>query len=173
MTKRFRGGINVERSPSPRYEIVRVLNRAIAESPIPLIIYDESSRILQVSRGWTRFSGYAIEDIPTLGHWRQRAYGGRETVQQFVEELNTDQTVDDGEWIVTAKDGSKRVWHFMVTPLGRFEERRLLLATAVDVTERKRVEEALLKTEELLKQGVRVACLGIFDHDQFNETLYW
>jgi PAS domain S-box-containing protein len=31
----------------------------------------------------------------------------------------------------------------------------------------------LLKTQELLRQGVRVAALGIFDHDQINETLYW
>src|SRR5262249_10227161 len=45
--------------------------------------------------------------------------------------------------------------------------------TAIDVTERKRAEEALLKAEELLKQGVRVAGLGIFDHDLVAETLYW
>jgi PAS domain S-box-containing protein len=88
-------------------------------------------------------------------------------------ELKTDETVDDGEWVIIAKDGSKRIWHFIVTPLGLFEGRRLLLVTAVDVTEPRRVEEALRKTEELLKQGIRVACLGIFDHDQINERVYW
>src|SRR5215469_11522713 len=172
MKKRSRGGIGLEKSRSFR-EVARLLYRAIAESPIPLIIHDENSEILEVSKGWTRFSGYTIEDIPTLGEWRQRAYGVREPLQQFTGELETDETVDDGDWVITAKDGSKRVWHFLVTPLGRFEGRRLLLATAVDVTERKRVEEALLKTEELLKQGVRVAWVGIFDHDQVNETVYW
>jgi PAS domain S-box-containing protein len=173
MKKRSRGGIGLERSVSSGREVARLLYRAIAESPIPLIIHDENSRILQVSRGWTRFSGYTIEDIPTLGDWRQRAYGVREPVQQSMGEVGTDQTVDDGDWLITAKDGSKRVWHFMVTPLGRFEGRRLLLATGVDVTERKRVEQTLLKTEELLKHGVHVAWLGIFDHDQVNETIYW
>jgi PAS domain S-box-containing protein len=173
MKKRSRGGIGLEKSRSFGREVARLLNRAILESPIPVIIHDENSRILQVSKGWTRFSGYTIEDIPTLGDWRQRAYGVRAPAQQFIDHLGTDETVDDGDWLITAKDGSKRVWHFMVTPLGRFEGRRLLLATAVDVTERKRVEETLLKTEELLKQGVRVAWLGIFDHDQINETIYW
>ena len=48
-----------------------------------------------------------------------------------------------------------------------------MLAIAVDVTERRRVEEALNKTEELLKQGVRVAGVGIFDHDHINETIHW
>jgi PAS domain S-box-containing protein len=172
MKKKPFGAISLERSHSRR-EILRLFNRAIVDSPIPIIIHDENSRILQMSRGWTRFSGYTLEDIPTLTDWRQRAYGLLEPIQQFVDELKAAETIDDGEWIVTAKDGSKRIWHFMVTPLGLLEGRRILLATAVDVTESKRVEEALLKTQELLRQGVRVAALGIFDHDQINETLYW
>jgi PAS domain S-box-containing protein len=173
MKKLLPGIIGLEGFRFSNHEILQLLDRAIVESPIPLIIHDENSNILQMSRGWTRFSGYTLEDIPTLGEWRQRAYGLEEPVQQLIDELRVDQTVDDGEWVITAKDGSKRIWHFMVTPLGLFKRRRLLLATAVDVTERKSVEEALLKAEEFLKQGVRVACLGIFDHDQVNETIYW
>src|SRR5262245_247267 len=174
MKKRSLPGTGLERSRSRLNEIVRLLDRAIIEAPIPLVIHDENNRILRVSKGWTRFSGYTPEDIPTIGDWRQRAYGDREPVEHYTDEmLRDDETVDDGEWVITAKDGSKRAWHFMVTPLGLLEGQRLLLVTAVDVTERKRIEEALLKTEELLKQGVRVACLGIFDHDQLNETLYW
>src|SRR5262245_34587817 len=149
-------------SRSSQRKIGHLFNRAIIESPIPIIIHDENDHILQMSKGWTRFSGYTLEDIPTLGDWTQRAYGERkDTLKQHDDELfKADQTVDYGEWVITAKDGTKRVWHFMVTPLGFFEGRRLLLAMAVDVTERQRAEEALRKTEELLKQGVRVACLG-------------
>jgi PAS domain S-box-containing protein len=168
-------GIGLALLRSSKHEVIRLLDRLIVQSPIPVIVQDENNLILQVSKGWTRFSGYTLEDIPTLGEWRQRANSVREPNTQDTDEsrARTDETADDGEWIITAKDGTKRIWHFMVTPLGRLEGRRLLLVTAVDVTERKRVEEALLKTEELLKQGVRVACLGIFDHDQINETVYW
>jgi PAS domain S-box-containing protein len=175
MKKRAPPGIGLQVSPSSQSRIGSLLNRAIIESPIPIIIHDENDCILQMSRGWTRFSGYALEDIPTIGDWTQRAYGiQHESDKQRIDELfRADRTVDDGERIITAKDGTKRIWHFMVTPLGLLEGRRLVLATAVDVTEHKRVEEALRKTEELLKQGVRVACLGIFDHDQLTETLYW
>jgi PAS domain S-box-containing protein len=175
MKKRSPAVIGVARPRSSQREIGSLLDRAIVECPIPLIIHDESDRILQMSKGWTRFSGYTLEDIPTLGAWRQRAYGvGAQSGRRQIDELFlANETVDDGEWVITARDGSKRIWHFMVTPLGVYQGRRLLLATAVDVTERKRVEEALLKAEELLKQGVRVAGLGIFDHDQVTEGLYW
>src|SRR5262249_50348396 len=108
MKKRPRG-IDLESSRSQR-EVVRLLDRAIVESPIPLIIHDEKGRILQMSRGWTRFSGYTIQDIPTLEDWRQRAYGVREPVKRFIEELKADKTIDEGDWLITAKDGSKRVW---------------------------------------------------------------
>src|SRR5262249_54095274 len=108
------GGLVTSRSS--RLEIVRLLNRVIIESPIPLIIQDENTRILQMSKGWSRFSGYTLDDIPTLEDWRQRAYGFREPVAHY--ETMPDETVDDGEWLITAKDGSKKVWHFMVTPLG-------------------------------------------------------
>jgi PAS domain S-box-containing protein len=173
MKKRASPGVRLAKSHSSKREILRLLNRLIAESPIPLIIQDENNRILQISKGWTRFSGYTIEDIPTLGDWRWRAYGVQELPVPQIAEFATDETIDDGEWVIIAKDGSRRIWHFMVTPLGLLEGRRLVLVTAVDVTDLKRTEETLLKTEELLRQGVRVAGLGIFDHDQVRETVSW
>jgi PAS domain S-box-containing protein len=159
MKKRAPPGVRSAKLHSSGHKIPGLLNRVIVESPIPLMIQDEHDRIVQISKGWTKFSGYTIEDIPTLPDWKRR-------IAEF-------KTVDDGEWVITAKDGSKRIWHFMVTPLGLHGGGRLVLVTAVDVTDLKRTEEALLKTEELLRQGVRVAGLGIFDHDQVHDTVQW
>jgi PAS domain S-box-containing protein len=56
--------------------------------------------------------------------------------------------------------------------LGRPEQRHVAVLFN-DITERKRTEETLRKTEELLRQGVQVAHLGIFDHDQVIDHIYW
>jgi PAS domain S-box-containing protein len=41
------------------------------------------------------------------------------------------------------------------------------------VEERIRVEAALRRSDERLSQAVRVAHIGIFDHDQIADTIYW
>jgi PAS domain S-box-containing protein len=151
------------------------LDRVIAAFPLPVIIHDDQDRILQMSEGWTRFSGYTLADIHTMDDWTEAAYGERrQWVKDYIDNIFAeDRTLDHGEWVIRAKDGAKRVWHFLSTPLGVVQGRRLLLGVASDVTELKRTEEALRKTEELLRQGVRVAHLGIFDHDQISDAIYW
>jgi PAS domain S-box-containing protein len=120
------------------------LHRAIAESPFPTIIHDEDDRILIVSRGWTHFSGYTQEDIPTITQWTERAYGKKQAyMKDYIDRLlEINETVANGEWPVRAKDGRERIWEFFTTPLGKSASgRRLLLSIAIDVTARKQGEE--------------------------------
>jgi len=48
-----------------------------------------------------------------------------------------------------------------------------LMGSFIDVTERVRAVEALRRGEERVRQAVRVAEIGIFDHDQLTDTIYW
>ena len=64
------------------------LNLAVASSPIPIMIHDEDGQVLQLSIGWTNFSGYTLEDIPTLPDWTERAYGERTgTKKEYIDNL--------------------------------------------------------------------------------------
>jgi PAS domain S-box-containing protein len=134
------------------------LRRSVEEAPIPMIIHDEDDRILQLSRGWTKFSGYSQSDLPTLSDWTEKAYGSRSGSEKaYIDNLfEIGETVHNGEWTVTAKDGSKRIWDFQTTPLGRFSGgRRALLSLAVDITERKQAEEQIRELNADLERRVR------------------
>ncbi len=110
------------------------------------MIHDEDDNILMLSNGWTVYSGYTIEDIPTMGDWTEAAYGERTGLKKdYIDNLfNIWKTQDNGEWTITAKDGSKRIWEFHTTPLGRVNQgRRVLHSLAIDITDQKKSEEAL------------------------------
>ena len=48
-----------------------------------------------------------------------------------------------------------------------------VLSVANDITERKRMEEALRVSEERLQQAVRASGLGIFGHDHRTDVIHW
>jgi len=132
--------------------------RAIADSPVPIMIHDEDDTVLQLSKGWTKYSGYSIEDIPTLSDWTDKAYGERQGIKKdYIDQLFTiNQTVDNGEWIITAKDGSKRIWYFQTTPLGKIHgEKRVLHSMALDITDRKNAEHELFNEKQTLANIIK------------------
>ena len=153
----------VEERTAELREAQALLQIAIASSPIPIMIHDEDDRILQLSNGWTNLSGYTIEDIPTLGDWTERAYGESSgTKKEYIDDLFAlDRTVNNGEWTVTAKDGSTRIWEFQTTPLGSVSKgKRVLLSMATDITERKTAEEEKLTLEGQLQQAQKMESVG-------------
>jgi PAS domain S-box-containing protein len=126
---------------------------AVSNSPVPIMIHDEDDNILLLSEGWTRYSGYALEDIPTMGDWTEAAYGERSgTKKDYIDNLfNINSTQDNGEWIIRTKSGETRIWEFHSTPLGRVNMgKRVLHSLAIDITDQKKYESELkLKIEEL------------------------
>jgi PAS domain S-box-containing protein len=127
--------------------------RAVCESPVPIIIYDEDGRVLMLSKGWTHFSGYTIEDIPTIGDWMEAAYGERSgSKKDYIDSLfSLDESLENGEWNIRAKNGETRIWKFFTTPLGRANEgKKVLHSLALDITDQKVASETLItKIEEL------------------------
>jgi len=148
--------------------------KAVADSPIPIMIHDEDDHVIQLSKGWTRFSGYAIEDIPTLADWTELAYGERSSFKKdYIDQLFLiNETVQNGEWIVTAKDGSKRIWDFQTTPLGKINgDKRVLHSMAIDITDQKHTEDLLRESESFLQEAQVLANLGTYNFDV--KTGYW
>lgn len=130
------------------------LRNAVANSPIPIIIYDENDKILQLSKGWTKYSGYTIDDIPTMSDWTEKAYGKKTGLEkEYIDNLfKIDKTEKNGERTIKTKDGSKRIWDFQTTPLGSVRGKyRVLQSLAIDVTEQRETEGKMRYHATLLK----------------------
>ena len=116
------------------------LRTAIVKSPIPAIIYAEDGAIRFLSQGWTDYSGYTLEDIPTVREWGEKSDLANARIE---EPFAISETDCNGEQVIRAKDGRERVWYVYTTPLGKDRSgTRLFLSQAVDLTERKKAETA-------------------------------
>lgn len=122
--------------------------RAVGEAPFPIIIHAEDGEVLIVNQTWCEITGYSADELTRIGAWTERAYRHLPEVTPVrvgIEQLfNLDRRVDEGEFTISCRDGSIRVWDFSTSPLGTLADgRRIVVSMASDVTRRKQLEEEL------------------------------
>ncbi|MDS4027969.1 MAG: GAF domain-containing protein [Candidatus Contendobacter sp.] len=132
---------------------------AVVESPFPIMIYAEDGEVLVLSRAWKDLTGYDEADLPTIADWMERAYGARQ--EPFLLTIDrlyaAGQRQTEGEFIVTCKDGTQRLWEFSSTPLGPLPDgRRMVVSMAADLTERQRAEAETRRNEARLRSLVSI-----------------
>ena len=123
------------------------IRRALYVAPYPLMIRRDDGRVVMINAAWTKFSGYTLEEIPTIDEWTHKAYGegAPERKSEILSEGFSQTDIKQwGEYEITTRSGEKRIWDFSTAPLGVDQKgRQLMMAMAVDVTERKKSEEEL------------------------------
>ncbi|HUR46767.1 MAG TPA: PAS domain S-box protein [Candidatus Saccharimonadales bacterium] len=118
-----------------------------------------------------------------LGYSRQELIDGKikwdaltPQRNEKAEEAAVQQCIDNGfapawEKELRRKDGTRFP---VMVGLSRLEEKeRLVIAFIIDLTEFKRTEQELRKTEERLENAQRIAHLGNWDWEVANEKLFW
>ncbi|MBX9585410.1 MAG: PAS domain S-box protein, partial [Gemmataceae bacterium] len=128
--------------------------RAIEDAPIPVIMQAEDGEVLQVSNTWTELTGYALSDVPTADAWLTRAYGpGADAVRAHMHELFRGVRKSlDVEFALRTRSAGDRHWSFSASAPGALRDgRRFLVGMAVDVTARRKAEEAVRASEGRLR----------------------
>jgi PAS domain S-box-containing protein len=136
-------------------ESERQFRHAIEESPVPMILYAEDGEIIKISRALTDITGYTITDIPTLLHFV-------EISKVLVDDLkcpdkhrmfNLEVRQNGGENAIKTSLGDIRVWDFYSSHIGKLQDNRNLFSiVAIDITERKRMDELQKSVEEERKR---------------------
>lgn len=149
--------------------------RAVTEAPFPIMIHADDGEVLQINKVWTELTGYEPEEIPTLSAWTQRAYGERkDVVKSRIDKIfNYHTRVEEGEYVISSRDGRALTWDFSSAPLGRLPDgRRLVISIAMDVTDRKKAEVALRESEELHRVTLGSISDAVFITDKVGDFTF-
>ncbi|MCX5794138.1 MAG: PAS domain S-box protein [Elusimicrobia bacterium] len=144
--------------------------RAMAETS-PLAIYLSTGieqKASYINPRFIQVFGYTLEDVPTVGDWWPRAYPDEKYRQGIVEEwqskvqraIATGSTIEPLDVVVTCKDGTKKniLWGF--TSAGDMN-----IAFGLDITERRKAEEALAAERQRLLVTLRSIGDGVISTD--------
>ncbi|MBD0275691.1 MAG: PAS domain S-box protein, partial [Acetobacteraceae bacterium] len=167
------GYLKVAHDATERKRAEEALRAAVEGSPFPTMLHADDGEVLALSRSWTELTGYKAEQIPTHFAWFRLAYPGRhEEAAAILEgEFAAGRVVHTGEMAVRTSSGAERVWDFQAVPLGRLPDgRRLQVSAAVDVTERRRIEEALRESERRYRSLAEASAQIIWKVDAAGEV---
>jgi len=118
--------------------------------PLPLGLCDREGKISFFNSRFTEVFGYHPEDLPTVDDWYRNAYPDEDyrwhAIQKWEHAISdavrNGTYIEPAEYNVTCRNGDLRVVIISGIP---YDDG--LLATFVDITERKRSEEALRESE--------------------------
>ena len=130
---------------------------AIINAPVPIMICAEDGEILNISTSWQDLSGYTLTETPTISSWIEKVHSAadKKTAGKRIEYLFAQTDIqEEGEFIITTKNGEERVWDFSAAPLGHLnDKRKLMIRMAKDITELRRTTEELNVTKEQAEQA--------------------
>ena len=147
----------------------------LEKSPLPLCHVTKEGVIAFRNERFVSVFGYTAAEVPTLTEWWLRAYPDPHYRQWVTETWDAavrrsaaeGRDIEAVEYNVTCKSGEKRVVEISGIALG--EE---LLATFVDLTERKRTEEVLRASEERFRIAAETANDLVYEWD-LKQCVQW
>ena len=99
--------------------------------------------MLQISRSWTKLTGYTKEDMKNFDTWLNTAYGhGAKELSRHVSQLfKGKRAAMNIEFPIRTKDNRVRYWSYSASAPGTLTSgQRFVIGMAEDITDRKRVD---------------------------------
>ena len=135
--------------------------RALAESSAAAIFVIQGDKYLYINPAFTTMTGYTSEDLVSMNFWDFISPDMRELVKaRGIGRQRKEDVPPRYDLKFITKSGEERFGHFGAT-LIEFQNKPAILGSVFDITERKKMEEALRESEEKFRLSFENANTGM------------
>jgi PAS domain S-box-containing protein len=150
---------------------------ALEHAPVPILLHTLDGEIIELNLAFTTATGYSRAEVSSGREWFVKGHRVPEdAVDDLLREVHLKLragTQEPEEVEVWTKWGESRRWLFHGSkPVTLPDGREAVISTAVDVTERRRAEEALRASEARFDLATRAARELIYDYDLASGTVW-
>lgn len=115
-------------------------------------IHDTEGNFLDVNEAALKASGFSREELMNFSLYDLVIRGRREHVKAYLDTIKITNHAS-GDMTIRKKNGEKAVWHFMSAVDEDVDGNVQVMANAVDITERKKVENEIVAAKELAEKA--------------------
>lgn len=117
-----------------------------------ICIHDTEGKIVDVNQAGLKASGFTKEEMMSFNLYDLIIEERHDKVKAYLRQINLVGRAS-GEMAIRKKDGDTAFWHFMSSIDEDVDGNILVMANALDITERKKMEEELIAAKELAEKG--------------------
>lgn len=151
------------------YELTR-RRILIDQSSDGMVVLDQTGKVYESNQRFTEMLGYTPEEMLNLYVWDWDDTAAQEQIMEMVRAID-----EKGQYIESVhrrKDGTK--YDVAISSNAAIiAGQKLILCVCRDITERKRIEQALREAQVKLKEAHRLAHIGVWDWDSASDTVTW
>jgi len=133
-----------------RSDIENIFN----QTSTAIAVYDTKGSLLKVNKVWEESTGYSFEELNSMNKCAQLICENEVEERNFLSRLfKTNKKESLGEFNIKTKTNKELVWNLSCSPYGKTRKEKIIILTAIDITELRRKEKIIIQQSKMAALG--------------------